>query len=190
MEIGKQIKKYRKVMELSQEELAEKIFVSRQTISNWENNKNYPDVKSLLLLSSFFNVSLDILIKGDIDEMKEKIKTEDINKFKHDSNIFAVLLVLTILLPIPLMKFMGRAGIIIFATICIVEIYYAIRIEKYKKNFNIQTYKEIITFLEGKKINEVEKHQEYGKRPYQKIFLAISSALLAIIVSAIMMYLL
>ena len=48
MEIGKQIKKYRTEMKLSQEELAEKIFVSRQTISNWENNKNYPDVKSLL----------------------------------------------------------------------------------------------------------------------------------------------
>ena len=64
MEIGKQIKKYRTEMKLSQEELAEKIFVSRQTISNWENNKNYPDVKSLLLLSSLFSVSLDILIKG------------------------------------------------------------------------------------------------------------------------------
>lgn len=190
MEIGKQIKKYRKEMNLSQDELAKKIFVSRQTISNWENNKNYPDIKSLLLLSSFYDVSLDILIKGDIDEMKEKIKTEDINKFKHDSNIFALLLVLTILVPIPLMKFMGIAGILIFIAICIVEIYYAFRIEKYKKNFNIQTYKEILAFLEGRNINEVEKYQEYGKRPYQKIFLAISSGVLAIIVSAIMMYLL
>ena len=188
MEIGKQIKKYRKEMELSQEELAEKIFVSRQTISNWENNKNYPDVKSLLLLSSLFNVSLDILIKGDIDEMKEKIKTEDINKFKQDSNIFALLLVLTILLPIPLMKFMGHVGIMIFVMICIVEIYYAIRIEKYKKNFNMQTYKEILDFLEGRNINEIEKHQEYGKRPYQKILLAMGSGLLAVVVSGIMIY--
>ena len=39
MEIGKQIKKYRTEMKFSQDELAEKIFVSRQTISNWENNK-------------------------------------------------------------------------------------------------------------------------------------------------------
>ena len=46
MKIGKQIKKYRTEMELSQDELAEKIFVSRQTISNWENNKNYPDAVS------------------------------------------------------------------------------------------------------------------------------------------------
>ncbi|MDO7204570.1 helix-turn-helix transcriptional regulator [Paraclostridium bifermentans] len=52
MEIGKQIKKYRTDRKLSQEALAERIFVSRQTISNWENDKNYPDMKSLLLLSS------------------------------------------------------------------------------------------------------------------------------------------
>jgi transcriptional regulator with XRE-family HTH domain len=64
MEIGKQIKKYRSEMEVSQEELAERIFVSRQTVSNWETDKNYPDLKSLVLLSSLFGVSLDLLI-GD-----------------------------------------------------------------------------------------------------------------------------
>lgn len=64
MEISTQIKKYRNAMELSQEDLAEKIYVTRQTISNWENEKSYPDIHSLLLLSSLFNVSLDQLIKA------------------------------------------------------------------------------------------------------------------------------
>ena len=59
MELGKQIKKYRTEASLSQEELAAKIFVSRQTISNWENDKNYPDIKSLVLMSEVFRVSLD-----------------------------------------------------------------------------------------------------------------------------------
>ena len=144
MEIGKQIKKYRTEMKLSQDELAEKIFVSRQTISNWENNKNYPDVKSLLLLSSVFNVSLDILIKGDLEEMKEKIKTEDIAEFKHEGNIFSILFLLTMLLPIPLEVFMGYIGLGIWAVIATVTMYYAIRVEKLKKNFNIQTYREIV----------------------------------------------
>lgn len=54
MKIGKQIRKYRTEMELSQDELAEKIFVSRQTISNWENNKNYPDVKRLSIAKLSF----------------------------------------------------------------------------------------------------------------------------------------
>ena len=190
MEIGKQIKKYRSEMKLSQDELAEKIFVSRQTISNWENNKSYPDVKSLLLLSSLFNVSLDILIKGDLEEMKEKIKTEDIDGFKHVSNIFSILLLSTILLPVPLLRFMGYVGAGIWGLIAIGAIYYAIRVEKYKKNFNIQTYREILAFFEGKNMNELEKNQEYGKRPYQKFLLAIGAGLLTILVAVIMRYIL
>ena len=190
MEIGKQIKKYRSEMKLSQDELAEKIFVSRQTISNWENNKSYPDVKSLLLLSSLFNVSLDILIKGDLEEMKEKIKTEEIDGFKHDSNIFSILLLSTILLPVPLLRFMGYVGAGIWGLIAIGAIYYAIRVEKYKKNFNIQTYREILAFFEGKNMNELEKNQEYGKRPYQKFLLAIGAGLLTILVAVIMRYIL
>lgn len=47
MEIGQQIIRYRKQQALSQEELAEKVYVSRQSISNWENDKTYPDIHSL-----------------------------------------------------------------------------------------------------------------------------------------------
>lgn len=50
MELYKQIKRYRTDMNLSQEELAEKIYVTRQTISNWENDKSYPDIHSLLVV--------------------------------------------------------------------------------------------------------------------------------------------
>ena len=177
-------------MKFSQDQLSEKIFVSRQTISNWENNKNYPDVKSLLLLSSLFNVSLDILIKGDLEEMKEKIKREDIAEFKHEGNIFTILLLLTMVLPIPLVVFMRYIGLGIWAVIAIVMMYYAIKVEKLKKNFDIQTYREIIAFEEGRNIDEFEKNQEYGKRPYQKLLLAIGAALLTIVVSIIMAFIL
>ena len=47
MELNAQIKKYRKSLNLSQEELAEKVYVTRQTISNWENGKSFPDIHSL-----------------------------------------------------------------------------------------------------------------------------------------------
>ncbi|WP_445610457.1 helix-turn-helix transcriptional regulator [Enterococcus mundtii] len=57
MDLSHQIKKYRKQLALSQEELAEKLFVSRQTISNWENERSYPDIHNLLLLSVLFDVS-------------------------------------------------------------------------------------------------------------------------------------
>ena len=71
MELGNQIKKYRSELQISQEQLADRIYVSRQTISNWENEKSYPDVNSLVLLSEVFQTSIDNLIKGDIEIMKE-----------------------------------------------------------------------------------------------------------------------
>lgn len=76
MELGNQIKRYRNEGNLSQEALAEKVYVSRQTVSNWENDKSYPDVKSLLLLSEVFHTSLDTLIKGDVEIMKQQVKQE------------------------------------------------------------------------------------------------------------------
>ena len=186
MEIGKQIKKYRTEMGLSQDKLAEKIFVSRQTISNWENNKNYPDVKSLLLLSSLFNVSLDMLVKGDLEKMKEKIKEEDITSFKKQSNIFAVFLVAMILLPIPLKMFMGNIGITIWVLIVIGTIYYGIKVEKMKKNFYIQTYKEILNFVGRKDMSDSESNQEIGKRHYQKFLLAMGLALITFVIGVVL----
>ena len=63
MELSKRIKELRTEKGWSQEVLAERIYVSRQTISNWETEKSYPDVQSLLILSNIFGVSLDDLIK-------------------------------------------------------------------------------------------------------------------------------
>lgn len=70
MELGTQIRKYRNERTLSQEALAAKVYVSRQTVSNWENDKSYPDVNSLVLLSEVFEISLDQLIK--IEEKAER----------------------------------------------------------------------------------------------------------------------
>lgn len=76
MELGSHIKGHRARLSMSQEQLAEAIFVSRQTISNWETDRTYPDVHSLLLLSDLFGVSVDDLIKGDVEEMKAVLTNE------------------------------------------------------------------------------------------------------------------
>ena len=76
MELGQHIKGHRARLGMSQEQLAEAIFVSRQTISNWETDRTYPDVQSLLLLSNLFGVSVDDLIKGDVEEMKAVLTDE------------------------------------------------------------------------------------------------------------------
>lgn len=72
MELHQRLVELRKSNNLSQEELAEKIYVSRQTISNWERGKTYPDIQSLLLIVTVFNTSLDYLIRGDIEIMESK----------------------------------------------------------------------------------------------------------------------
>ncbi len=177
-------------MNLSQEELAEKIYVTRQTISNWENNKNYPDIHSLLLLSSLFNISLDQLIKGDIEIMKEEIDKNELKKFYHDGTIFTILLLLSILSAVPLSAFFSYYGLLISAVIWGISMYYACRIEKYKKSNNIQTYREIISFTEGKRLDEIEKAEEYGKRPYQKVFSAFLCAVIAFVVCLLFTWLL
>lgn len=190
MELQNQIKKYRTNMELSQEELAEKVYVTRQTISNWENGKSYPDIHSLLLLSNLFGISLDQLIKGDVEIMREEIKEVDLQKFNREANIFAVLLIGTIVSCIPLAKFFGVYGLIAFGVLWLITMVYAFKIEKYKKDHDIQTYKEIVAFTEGKRLDEIEKQQEIVKRPYQKVLLVLGSALVGFVVSVLMVMLL
>ena len=80
MELGAHIKEHRKEKGLSQDDLAEKIYVSRQTISNWETGRTYPDVQSLLLLSNVFEVTVDSLIKGDVEAMA-KAMDEAVKKY-------------------------------------------------------------------------------------------------------------
>lgn len=65
MQIGDKLKNARANVFLTQEDVAENIHVSRQTISNWENNRSYPDIISIILLSDLYQVSLDELLKGD-----------------------------------------------------------------------------------------------------------------------------
>lgn len=185
MELGKQIKKYRTELSLSQEGLAQAIYVSRQTISNWENNKNYPDVKSLLLLSSQFDVSLDILIKGDVDEMKKIIEQKDIEVFKKKSRIFSILFAMVVILPVPLFSYLDHIGVIIWGLVSLSAIIYAYGIEKLKKAHNIQTYKEITAFYDGTTLEDKQQHMEEAKRPYQKVLLALGSGLLTLVVGAI-----
>lgn len=177
MEIGKQIKKFRTEQRLSQDELAERIYVTRQTISNWENDRNYPDVRSLVLLSNVFGVSLDILVKGDLKHMKEQIKGEDIRRFKRDNLVYTVFLVGMVLLPVPLLKFFREVGILLWLLWSAVAMIWAFRVEKNMKTHDIHTYKEIVAFLEGRRLDELEKQREIGKRYYQEFVFALAVGL-------------
>ncbi len=183
MQLGQQIKKYRNELSLSQDALAEKVYVSRQTISNWENDKSYPDVNSLVLLSEVFNTSIDNLIKGDVEVMKEQVRSEDKKEFEKLSRVFGVMLIAAIITPVPLAHFLSYFGIVIWGILWAAAMYVAILVEKKKKQFDIQTYREIIAFTEGEGLDEIAKAREEGKRPYQKILLACGAGIVTLVIA-------
>lgn len=87
MNLGENLKKLRKERNLSQEQLAEMLNVSRQAISKWESNKTYPDIENLVLLRNLFNVSLDYLIvnenKTEVEDtiVPSKLPTDNITDY-------------------------------------------------------------------------------------------------------------
>ncbi|MBQ8203675.1 MAG: helix-turn-helix transcriptional regulator [Clostridia bacterium] len=82
MDLGNKINKIRKDNNLTQEDFAEKYNVTRQTISNWENGKSYPDLETLVKISDDFSVSLDVLLKED------KKVIMDISKNQKNSKLY------------------------------------------------------------------------------------------------------
>ena len=80
MKIGDKLKKARMDKNLTQEEVAEKIFVSRQSISNWENNRTYPDIGNVIALSDLYQISLDELLKGSDNFMEHLEESTDLVK--------------------------------------------------------------------------------------------------------------
>lgn len=83
MQLGQMIAKIRKEQGLTQEAFAEKFHVTRQTVSNWENEKSYPDLRTLVKISDMFHISLDVLLKGDsfmVQDIDKKIKKNPLYK--------------------------------------------------------------------------------------------------------------
>lgn len=103
MDIGNKIKQLREHHDLSQAEFAEIFHVSRQTVSNWENNKNYPDMDTLKEISDKFDVSFDELLKEDVELIREidnaKKKAGKVKWLVLTAAILAVVIVVCIILP-------------------------------------------------------------------------------------------
>ena len=76
MRLGNEIKDKRLKLRLTQDQVSQELHISRQTLSNWENNKTLPDIQSLISLSNLYGLSLDELIKEDTS-MQKKIKIKD-----------------------------------------------------------------------------------------------------------------
>lgn len=190
IDIGSKIKTLRLSKSMTQEQLAKALHVSAQAVSKWEKGKSYPDIHSLLLLSALFDVSLDQLIKGDLETMKQEVNAADVKAMNRDAIIYSVLLAATIILPVPLLKWFGLYGLIPELLLWGSAMYFALRLERIKKANNVQSYREILAFSEGKRLDEIEQKVEAGKRPYQKVLLALLTAGITLLVGMVLSWLL
>ena len=198
MEIGARIRAYRAEAGMSQDDLAARVYVSRQTISSWENGKTYPDVQSLLLLSEIFDATVDSLIKGDVDTMTETID-RDVRIMKRLGYVmlgFTLLMVAALIwlsvqlivwnwtfeqtVPTALLALV-LWGIVMFA---------AAWADRIKRDNDLITYREILSFWHGE---PVDRDTERGRRErliprWMKIVRAVGWMLIAAAAGAFVRY--
>lgn len=105
MDVGNQIRERRQRLGLSQDELAQRLYVSRVTVSHWEMNKTLPDVQSMLLLASLFGTTIDEMVRGDVDEMREMVERDE-----QQRKAFAIALGAVEVTVIGVLAFMAVAG--------------------------------------------------------------------------------
>lgn len=178
MDIGKRIREYRKIYNLSQEQLADKIFVSRQTVSNWENDKTYPDIQIIVSLSILFNVSLDELIREDLEEMKMKISNNKANK---RADIYSLIMICSTILAslsiglvvgLPESKLIWIVPIILFLP----AVWSSFVLEKFKRNNDLKTYKEILAFSQNKDVEMLRERRNHRKIRIEKGIIVLGYA--------------
>ncbi|MCO4629505.1 transcriptional regulator [Streptococcus infantarius subsp. infantarius] len=148
MELERRLAELRKEKNVSQEELAEKLYVSRQTISNWERGKTYPDINSLLLMANYFDVSLDHLIKGDVDIMKHQVDQSQFKKWLILGGIswfiFSVVF--------GTLYLFDKGQVVAILTLLVMPVAYSLfQILYIVKNRELQTYAYILNFFNPEK---------------------------------------
>ncbi len=101
MKIGERLREARVAAGLTQEIAAEKMNVSRQTISNWETERTYPDIISVIKMSDIYSISLDELMKGDpkmIKHLEESVDVVKSNRRLISAILFNIVLVIFLII--------------------------------------------------------------------------------------------
>ncbi len=91
------LRKKRKELHLTQQQLADQLHVTRQTLSRWGNNLSYPNLDTLVNLSEYLTIPLDILLKGDENPMVNKISQDVRDKRKYKRYLLIILVILILL---------------------------------------------------------------------------------------------
>ena len=139
MELSTILVEERKKKGMTQQEVADTLYITRQSLSNWENGKNFPDIPMLVELSKYYDFSLDI-IKGDSQLMNQVQKDYELINTKKANKKYSVLLViltalivLTSVVLIPLVsnnKILLKSFTLFDLLLCIVLIHTAVKFSK------------------------------------------------------------
>lgn len=106
MNLESQLKKYRKIHGLTQDDIAKYLNISRQSVSKWENGKSYPDLDNLLLLSKLYKITINELMGADCQDdndlkpMEIKKKKSSFNKINIGYLLFFISIITFFILPI------------------------------------------------------------------------------------------
>ena len=188
MELGSQIKRHRTERGLSQDDLAAKIYVSRQTVSSWENDKTYPDVESLLLLSVLFDATVDELIKGDVEAMKEAIS----NDYKKMAALATGGLVIAIVGAVAAVGGIGWWDWGIVPSVMIGLLVWGIgmamlmRVERMKKEHDLVTYRELVAYSKGEPVDRDNPRSQRARR--HRVLRGVAFTLVGAAVGAVVGY--
>ena len=198
MEVGGRIRELRAAASMSQDDLAARGYVSRQTISSWENGKTYPDARSLLLLSEIFDASVDSLIKGDVETMNETID-RDIETMRRLGYVMIgfLLLMIAAMIWVCLQAFAWDWPLeqtvptfVLALVLWGVAMFAACWVDRIKKSHDLVTYGEILAYWKGE---AVDRDTERGRRErmipsWMKAIRTVGMTLLAMAVGAFVGY--
>lgn len=194
MEVGRRIREEREALGISQEELARRIFVSRQTVSNWETGKTYPDVQSLLIMSGLFGTSVDSLVKGDVEAMDEKITRYELDRFRmatYRKVALGLLVIGATLLAVLVVR--GEEPVsplfVMGAVLMLAGAPFAYLADRIEHEHDIETMREVRAFLDGVDPDDIERDRtaprfvRFATRTL--VAVAIATAVIAIVSVAI-----
>ena len=168
MEVGRRIREERERMGISQEGLAREVFVSRQTVSNWETGKTYPDVQSLLLLSNLFDVSVDSLVRGDVEAMEKQMENYELERYKIKASMTVALGLIAVgAVMLALLRMRGETLTSPFGIVALFLLLAGVATsfiaERIEKRYDIETMREVQAFMAGEDPEQIVRERRLPK---------------------------
>lgn len=162
MELARRIREHRERLGMSQGELAKAVFVTRNTISNWETDRTYPDVQSLLLLSNLFGTSIDALVREDSKVMRDSLAAgvKRMNRLGVVMMVFGLACVAWVIVGIAMDW--GLAPIVVPATALFIPASIAaFLIDKMRHDNQLYAYQSVEAYLAGE---DPDVNNPYNRR--------------------------